>query len=118
MNPSQKLPEFDPALAEPVVEEIEVDVPDPGGPPSPVGRVKSGLNVLAGAAIVLAAGAGTAHLIGGSVNSCRGATVSARLQWEQRQAEIRQVLAERQAGQTETDTPAHEVRDNGSGEQR
>lgn len=106
----------------PLDEDFSIHVPDPSGPPSPVGRVKSGLNVLAGAAIVLAAGAGTAHLVGGSMNSCRGATVSARLQWEQRQAEIRQVLAERQAdqqaAQTKSDAQANEEATDDIGGQR
>ncbi len=106
--------------AEPLDEDFEIDISDPSGPPSPVGRVKGGLNVLAGAAIVLAAGAGTVHLLGGSMHSTRGATVSSRLQWEQRQAEIRQVLAERQAerqaAQTETSSQADEEAADESGE--
>jgi hypothetical protein len=68
-------------------------------PPTPVNEDRSSLasNVVKGGLLIGAAGAGILLLMSGSMTSCRGATRSSKLQWEQRQLEMEQAAQEAQA---------------------
>ncbi len=64
-------------------------MPDPHGPPTPVAEdddVLRGLSVLG---VVLVAGGGLLLPMIASTGSTMGATRSTKIQWEQREAEIR-----------------------------
>lgn len=86
-------------------EDIEIVISDPSGPPKPL-PAKHGMNAVAGAAIILVAGASTMHMIGAKMMTTCGATQSAQLQWQQRQAEMQRVLAEEEAALDQADSHA------------
>jgi len=80
---------------EPLPEPTAEPVFDPAGPPVPVARtaesagpglMTSLLTVIAGSGVLLT-------MCSLTTQSCRGATRSARLEWERRQAQIEQAIA-------------------------
>ena len=68
-------------------------------PPTPIANDPPSLaaNLVKGVLLVGAAGAGILLLLSGSMTSCRGATRSSKLQWEQRQLEIERAAQDAQA---------------------
>jgi hypothetical protein len=105
MNDDKSVPKDVPADAE--LTEPNAGPPDrqddlhlqgiqPDGPPRAVRKATAGLNLAAGVSIVLVAGASTMFVVGGSVHTCRGATRSSQLQWQQQQTEIQEALAAEQ----------------------
>jgi hypothetical protein len=84
----------------------QAELPNPDGPPMPVAtNESSAVNSAITAITVLACGGvGFALLIGSGAGRTCGATRSAQLQWEQRQTEVNQIVAEELA-QREAELP-------------
>lgn len=80
-------------------DDVVIDTSAPAGPPRPLRRAARGLNLAAGASIVLIAGSSTLYMLGGSTRSCRGATRSSHVQWQQRQAALQEALEAEQNSQ-------------------
>jgi hypothetical protein len=67
-------------------------MPDPSGPPQAAGHNEAVMSALGGLGVALVAIGGLMVPIFASTGGTMGATRSAKLQWEQRQQEIRQAI--------------------------
>jgi hypothetical protein len=76
---------------------LTVSMPDPAGPPRPVGKVEDPLRGLSVAGVVLVAAGGLLLPMMASTGATQGATRSAKIHWEQREAEVRRAMTEDQA---------------------
>lgn len=92
--------------------DVPADVPDPSGPPVPLAKTVSWTG-LAVATVSVVACSGIAFVMLRSLTApTMGATRSAKLQWEERRAEIDQVIEEELARrQAESDRSAELDRD-------
>ena len=77
------------------VDEPKPPAPDPDGPPVAVPRTEPGCSCVGTFVGVIVLGGAVATML--PVGSTCGATRSARLQWEQRQAEIQAVIDQAEA---------------------
>ncbi len=75
-------------------ESLAQAMPDPAGPPKPVEKEDDVLRALAVVGVVLVAGGGLLLPLTASTGATSGATRSAKIQWEQREAEVRQAMAQ------------------------
>ena len=71
-------------------------MPDPAGPPEPVEADDGVLRGLSVAGVVLVAAGGLLLPMVASTNTTMGAMRSTKIQWEQREAEVRRALTEAQ----------------------
>lgn len=83
--------------------------PDPAGPPAPVEKEDDVLRSLSIVGIVLVAGGGLLLPLMASTGSCQGATRSTKIQWEQRETEIRRAFAQDQAPRPPDNQPGGSV---------
>ena len=81
-------------------------MPDPAGPPKPVAKDDDVLRSLSVAGVVLVAAGGLLLPMMASTGSCQGATRSAKVQWQQRQAEIRRAISEDQGPAPSLEQPS------------
>ena len=72
-------------------------MPDPSGPPQAAGRNEAAMSVLGGAGIALVAIGGLMVPMFATTTHTMGSTRSAKLQWENRQQEIRQAIEKNHA---------------------
>ncbi len=77
--------------------ETPAEVPDPSGPPVPVASAVSWTSVAMATFSVLACSGIAFVLLGSLTSPTMGATRSAKLQWEQRRAEIDRAIDEQLA---------------------
>lgn len=83
---------------QPKPDESLANVPPTPVPPPPTHSAGNyGLNAL----VLAAAGAGAFILIGGTMTPCMGATRSAKLEWQERQAQIEQAEHDARARESE-----------------
>jgi hypothetical protein len=80
-------------------------MPDPAGPPRVVEAEDTALRGLGIAGVILVTAGGMLVPLSVATSSTQGATRSAHIEWQRRQAEIRRALDEEQA--TPSDRPAH-----------
>jgi hypothetical protein len=94
----------------------KAEVPDPNGPPVPVADGPSGVGAAMTAITVLACGGVAFVLFGGLTHQSCGATRSAKLQWEQRQALVDQAVDEELARRQTPTNPSAQLAPDGSNE--
>ncbi len=78
-------------------EPLTESMPDPAGPPQPVKKEDAVLRALSVAGVVVVAAGGLLLAMAPTIGATQGATRSTKIQWEQRQAEIRRAMSEDQA---------------------
>jgi hypothetical protein len=81
----------------PPEESLTEAMPDPAAPPRPVEAEDPALRAIGVAGVVLVTVGGLLLPLSLATSSTQGATRSAKLNWEERQSEVRQVLADEQA---------------------
>ncbi len=86
----------------PLIDAPLIDAPDPSGPPQPVNRNDSKWRVIATVGVSTVALGGLFIPAFLNLGRTSGATRSAKIQWEQRQRQIEQVIQEDQAAQAAT----------------
>ena len=93
--------------------ELFAEVPDPAGPPVPVeGTIQvagTGVGAIMTLITVLACGGVVVTLMGGLAQPCQGATQTAQLQWQERQAEVDRIVDEQLAQRQVAAEPAEQA---------
>jgi hypothetical protein len=84
-------------LVPPEEQRLAAQMPDPSGPPQAARGNEAVMSALDGVGIALVAVGGLMVPLFTATTHTAGATRSAKLQWEQRQQEIRQVIEKDQA---------------------
>ena len=84
-------------LVPPEEQRLAAQMPDPSGPPQAARGNQAVMAALGGVGIALVAVGGLMVPLFTATTHTAGATRSAKLQWEQRQQEIRQVIENDQA---------------------
>jgi hypothetical protein len=77
---------------------LAAQMPDPSGPPQAAGRNEAVMSTLGGVGIALVAIGGLLVPMFATTTPTMGATRSAKLQWQERQQEIRQAIEKDHAG--------------------
>jgi hypothetical protein len=80
------------SVPRPEEERLAASMPDPSGPPQPVEATEGGLNWVTGLGIGVIVLGGLFWAANASTTRTAGATRSARLEWQSRQAQIEQAI--------------------------
>jgi len=82
-------------------ERLSSEMPDSTGPPRPVPKGDPVLNLITTVGVSTVAIGGVMFAMSALTSPCRGATRSAKLQWEQRQLQVEQAYQQELAYQQE-----------------